>query len=196
MLMHPRSNILMTGVGCVCACVWGGGGLTRVVVIRNLQLFHKIVFPKVSLREHYFCYAAGNPNYIMIEEIQRTSYITVTFVIFTPSPPLSVGGGTSLTTHFHFPPAFSIPSPSPFRLFLTPSSSFPSLPLSPYSPSIPILFYPLSSSITPSFSPSSYPLSPSLLKIFPPPTSKTWRGWRIRFNPPSISCASRDLWYA
>ena len=149
-------------------CVW----LTKVVVICNLQLFHKIVFPKVSLREHYFCYAAGNPNYIMIEEIQRTSYITVTFVIFTPSPPLS-GGGDLPYLPLSLSSPFSIPSPSPFPLFLTPSSSFPSLPLSPYSPSISILFYPLSSSTTPSFSPSSYPLSPSLLKIFPPPTSKT-----------------------
>ena len=53
---------------CVCG---GGGGLTRVVGICNLLLFHKIVFPKVSLREHYFCYAAGNPKYVMIEKYKE-----------------------------------------------------------------------------------------------------------------------------
>ena len=103
-------------------CVWGGG-LTRVVVICNLQLFHKIVFPKVSLREHYFCYAAGNPNYIMIEEIQRTSYITVTFVIFTPSPPLSGGGDLpylplSLSSRLLYPFSLSLPSLSHSLFFL------------------------------------------------------------------------------
>ena len=118
--------------------------------------FHKIVFPKVSLREHYFCYAAGNPNYIMIEEIQRTSYITVTFVIFTPSPPLSVGGGPPL------PPTFTFLPPS-LSLLPLPSVSF-SLPLlpSPPSPYLPILpLYPFFSTLS---------LLPSHPLSLPPPT--------------------------
>ena len=133
--------------------------------------------PKGLSQRTLFLLRSRQPKIYYDRKIQRTSYITVTLVIFTSSLPLSGGGDRgvlpyhplSLSSRLLYPFSLSLP----FPLVLPPSSSFPSLPLSPYSPSIPILFYPLSSSITPSFSPSSYPLSPSLLKIFPPPTSKT-----------------------